>query len=146
MAAFRTTIDLEAPPEVVFDHFVRPELLVSWMGDWAELDPRPGGTFAVDINGVIVRGAFVRVERPTFLEIAWGERGNPLMPPGATELRIRLRAFGAGTRLELEHNGLHETEATKHALGWPHFLARLIVRASGRDPGLDSFAERAGTP
>ena len=28
MATFRTTIDLEAPPDVVFDHFVRPELLV----------------------------------------------------------------------------------------------------------------------
>jgi uncharacterized protein YndB with AHSA1/START domain len=26
--AFRTSIDIEAPPEQVFDYFVRPELLV----------------------------------------------------------------------------------------------------------------------
>ena len=43
MGTFRTTIDIAAPPERVYEHFVRPELLVAWMGDWAELDPTPGG-------------------------------------------------------------------------------------------------------
>src|SRR5262249_34907429 len=32
--AYRTSIEIEAPPERVFDHFVQPELLVRWMGDF----------------------------------------------------------------------------------------------------------------
>jgi uncharacterized protein YndB with AHSA1/START domain len=140
MAGFRTTLEIAASVETVFEHFVDPTLLVSWMGDWAELDPRPGGCFAVDINGVIIRGSYVRVERPHGIEIAWGEQGNPLMPPGATRLSVRLRAIEGGTRLELEHDGLAETEAEKHAVGWPHFLERLRVRAPGGDPGRDPWA------
>jgi uncharacterized protein YndB with AHSA1/START domain len=47
---FRTSIDVEATPEEVFDHFVRPELLVRWMGDFARLEASDGGAFSVDIN------------------------------------------------------------------------------------------------
>ena len=61
---FRTSIDIEAPAERVFDHFVRPELLVRWMGDLARLEAIDGGVFSVDINGVLIRGHFVRVDRP----------------------------------------------------------------------------------
>ena len=50
---FRTAIDIAAPPDRVFDYFVRPELLVRWMGDFAKLEAHDGGLFAVDINGVI---------------------------------------------------------------------------------------------
>lgn len=137
---YRTTVHIEAAPEVVFDHFVRPELLVRWMGDFAKLDAKGGGLFAVDINGVIIRGHFVRVERSTLVEIAWGEAGNEAMPPGSMRLVVRFRPFGAGTLVEFEHGGLDAGEAKKHALGWPHFIARLAVLAGGGDPGPDPWA------
>ena len=73
---FRTSIDIEATPDEVFDYFVRPELLVRWMGDTARLEAKDGGVFSVDINGVLIRGHFLRVERPRLLEIAWGEAGT----------------------------------------------------------------------
>lgn len=57
--AFRTSIDIEAPPDRVFDHFVQPELLVRWMGDFARLEAIDGGVFSVDIEA---RGALTRVE------------------------------------------------------------------------------------
>jgi len=136
---FRTAIDIAAPPDRVFDHFVRPELLVRWMGDFARLDARDGGLFAADINGVIIRGRFVRVERPSLIEIAWGEAGNEEMPPGSTRLVVRFTARGAGTRVELEHGGLSTREAPKHAIGWPHFLERLRVLGDGGDPGADPW-------
>ncbi len=72
-AAYRTEIAIAAPPDRVFDYFVQPELLVRWMGDFARLEARNGGLFAVDINGVLIRGSFLRVERPSLIEIAWGE-------------------------------------------------------------------------
>jgi uncharacterized protein YndB with AHSA1/START domain len=136
---FRTSIDIEAACEQVFDHFVRPELLVRWMGDAARLDAIDGGVFSVDINGVLIRGHFVRVERPRVIEIAWGEAGNEAMPPGATRLCVTFEARGSITRVVLEHSGLVPAEAEKHAIGWPHFVERLAVAAQGRDPGPDPW-------
>jgi uncharacterized protein YndB with AHSA1/START domain len=138
--SYRTAIEIAAAPDVVFDHFVRPELLVRWMGDRARLEARDGGVFAVDINGVIIRGHFVSVDRPRLIEVAWGEAGNDAMPPGSTRLVVRLTPKGEGTLVELEHQGLTPQEASKHALGWPHFLARLGVLAAGGDPGADPWA------
>ena len=142
---FRTSIDIEATPEQVFDHFARPELLVRWMGDVARLDAVEGGVFSVDINGVLIRGHFVRVERPRLIEIAWGEAGNDAMPPGATTLRVTFEARGSGTHVELEHDGLAPPEAKKHATGWPHFIARLAVAASGGHPGADPWKTQLST-
>lgn len=136
---FRTSIDIEATPERVFDHFVQPELLVRWMGDFARLEAKDGGLFSVDINGVLIRGHFVRVERPHLVEIAWGEAGNAAMPPGATRLCVTFEARGPVTRVELTHSGLVPAEAKKHAIGWPHFIERLGITASGRDPGPDPW-------
>jgi len=137
--AYQTQIDIEAAPEQVFDYFVKPELLVRWMGDFAKLEAKDGGLFAVDINGVIIRGEFVRIERPHLIEIAWGEAGNEAMPPGSTRLVVNLTAVAGGTRVELSHSGLVPVEAAKHAIGWPHFLERLAMAASGRDPGIDPW-------
>ena len=51
MADFSTSIDIEAPPDVVFAHLVTPERMVSWMGEHADLEPVPGGGFAVEPAG-----------------------------------------------------------------------------------------------
>ena len=136
---FRTSIDVRATQEQVFDYFVRPELLVRWMGDFARLEAIAGGVFSVDINGVLIRGRFVRVERPNLIEIAWGEAGNATMPPGATQLVVKLAPLRDGTRVTLEHSGLAPDEASKHAVGWPHFIERLAVAAGGADPGPDPW-------
>jgi uncharacterized protein YndB with AHSA1/START domain len=136
---FRTAIDIAAPPDRVFDYFVRPELLVRWMGDAARLQASEGGLFSVDINGVLIRGHFVRVERPTRIEIAWGEAGNEAMPPGATKLVVTFEARGGGTHVRLEHSGLTPAESKKHSIGWPHFIERLGVVAGGGDPGPDPW-------
>jgi uncharacterized protein YndB with AHSA1/START domain len=138
--AYQTQIDIEAAPAQVFDYFVKPELLVRWMGDFAKLEATDGGIFAVDINGIIIRGEFVRVEPPHLIEIAWGEAGNAAMPPGSTRLVVRLTPLTSGTRVQLTHSGLVASEAEKHAIGWPHFLERLSVAAKGRDPGPDPWA------
>jgi uncharacterized protein YndB with AHSA1/START domain len=136
---FETSIDIAAPPDRVFDYFVRPELLVRWMGDVARLEAVHGGLFSVDINGVLIRGHFARLERPTLIEIAWGEAGNEAMPPGATRLVVTFEPRGDGTHVRLEHSGLAPAEAKKHAIGWPHFVARLAVAALGDDPGPDPW-------
>lgn len=136
---FRTSIDIAATQDQVFDYFVRPELLVRWMGDFARLEANAGGLFSVDINGVLIRGHFVRLERPNLIEIAWGEAGNAAMPPGASRLVVSLVPYAGGTRVTLEHSGLTQGEAKKHAMGWPHFIERLALAANGTDPGPDPW-------
>jgi uncharacterized protein YndB with AHSA1/START domain len=140
--SYSTQLQIGAPPDAVFEYFVRPDLLIRWMGDAARLRAVEGGQFAVDINGVAIRGSYVRLERPHLIEIAWGEAGNSAMPPGSTRLVIRLTAAGDGTLLELAHSGLAPNEAERHAVGWPHFLGRLLVAARGLDPGADPWAIR----
>lgn len=140
MSQYRTSLEICASPDRVFEHFVKPELLVRWMGDYSALDAQTGGEFAVDINGVIIRGHYVRLERPHVIEIAWGELGNDNMPPASTMLRIHLKPTAKGTMVELEHDGLPGLEADKHAMGWPHFLDRLVMLAQGEDPGPDPWA------
>ncbi len=41
--AVTATTRIAAPPEVVFPYFTDPALIVTWMGDRADLDPQPGG-------------------------------------------------------------------------------------------------------
>jgi uncharacterized protein YndB with AHSA1/START domain len=145
-ASFSTQIEIDASREIVFDHFIRPELLVRWMGDFARLEAVDGGVFSVDINGVLIRGHFVRLRKPELIEIAWGEAGNTSMPPDATRLVITLEPRGAFTTLRLAHSGLTEQESSKHAIGWPHFLGRLTVAAHGGDAGPDPWKEAPPTP
>lgn len=46
----RHEVRIAAPPEVVFAYFTDPIRIVSWMGVSALLDPRPGGTFRVEVT------------------------------------------------------------------------------------------------
>jgi uncharacterized protein YndB with AHSA1/START domain len=115
--------------------------MVRWMGDYARLDARDGGEFSVDINGVLIRGAYVSVTPVNRVEIAWGELGNEALPPGASRVVIELLETSSGTRLTLTHTGLPGDEAVKHAIGWPHFLERMVACAQGGEPGRDRWAE-----
>jgi uncharacterized protein YndB with AHSA1/START domain len=44
------TEHIKAAPEVVFGYFTDPALIVSWIGESAELDLRTGGVFALDFG------------------------------------------------------------------------------------------------
>ena len=64
------SVHIEAAPEQVFEYFTSPEAFVRWMGDYALLQPTPGGALEVDINGVPVRGRYLEVEPPHRLLIS----------------------------------------------------------------------------
>lgn len=140
--AFTTSVRIGATPDEVFPYLTDPELIVRWMGDWAELRPAPGGVFALDINGVPVRGEYVVIDAPHRLVLTWGIAGHDTMPPGSTTVEIVLRPDAGGTVVELAHRGLPSEEVPQHGMGWSHFLARLAITASGGDPGPDPWASR----
>jgi uncharacterized protein YndB with AHSA1/START domain len=136
---FTTTVRIDAPPAEIFPYLVDTDLITRWIGEWAELDPTPGGKLALDVNGVPIRGAFLVVEPPHRLVFSWGAAGNDVIGPGSTTVEIRLRPDGDGTLLELAHRDLPLEELPQHGIGWGHFLARLVVAATGADPGPDPW-------
>lgn len=140
MPEFVTSIDIEAPPEVVFAHLTTAEGMVAWMGQHADLRPEPGGVFAVDINGTPVRGHYLELDPPRRVVVSWGIAGSDDLPAGASRVEFTLTPIEAGTRLDLRHSGLPDTRTDGHAKGWAHFLDRLTLAASDRDPGPDPWA------
>jgi uncharacterized protein YndB with AHSA1/START domain len=130
VADVTTSIDIAAPPEVVFAHLVTPDGMVAWLGQHAELDAAPGGVFAVDIGGTPVRGEYLEVDAPRRVVVTWGVAGNELLPAGASRVEFRLTATAGGTRLDLTHSGLPDVEQPKHAQGWAACLAQLAAAAA----------------
>jgi uncharacterized protein YndB with AHSA1/START domain len=138
------TLYIDAPPERVYAYFTEPEAIVVWMGDYALLDPAPGGRFEVDIKGSAGARRFLHLDPPHRLVISWGYAGSSSLPPGASTVEVRLTAEGAGTRVELQHRDLPTAERAGHVSGWGHYLARLQLTAAGHDPGMPQPAKQQG--
>jgi len=135
-------IFIAARPETVFSFFIDPEKIVRWKGIRAELDPRPGGIYRVDINGRdVARGEYVEVSPYSRIVFTWGweGEGSPL-PPGSSTVEISLTPEAEGTRLRLRHIGLPAELKAAHAEGWDHFLPGLVLAAEGREGGQDAFS------
>jgi uncharacterized protein YndB with AHSA1/START domain len=147
MPEFATSVEIEAPPEVVFRHLVTPEGMTAWMGEHAELEARPGGAFAVDVGGYLFRGEFLEVDPPRRVVVSWGLAGNADLPAGSSRVEFELERRTGGTLLRLRHTGLPEPMAATHRRGWTHYLSRLVRAATGADPGADhlpaTFREEA---
>ena len=139
MAEFQTAIEIAAPPQTVFDYLTTEAGMTAWMGQQADLDPRPGGRFAVNIAGHAIRGEYLQVEPPARVVVSWGMAGSEHLPPGASTVEFRLTPIDGGTRVELTHSGLPEVALAGHADGWGHFLPRLAVSAPGAEAGPDQW-------
>jgi uncharacterized protein YndB with AHSA1/START domain len=135
---------IAAPPHIVFAHFTDPEMMCRWKGTSAELDPRPGGQYRVNVTGRnVVRGEYLEVVPYSRVVFTWGweDPGNAL-PPGSSTVEVTLRPHQSGTHLRLRHHGLSGAGRESHAEGWDHYLGRLVIAAPGGDAGSDPWVER----
>jgi uncharacterized protein YndB with AHSA1/START domain len=140
--AVEREIWIAARPDVVFSYFTDPAKLLCWKGVAAELDPRPGGIFRVNVTGrEIARGEYVEIVPYSRIVFTWGweGEGSPV-PPGASTVEVTFTAEGDGTIVRLVHRDLPSGAEPEFAAGWDHFLPRLAAAASGVDPGPDPWA------
>lgn len=137
-------VKIEARPETVFSFLTDPKKLMRWKGVEADLEPRPGGAYRVNVTGSgLVVGEFVEVEPNRRVVFTWGWDGNDSVPPGSSTVEITLVPDGDHTILRLTHSGLPtDEERAGHATGWEHYLARLVVAAAGGDPGVDPWTQK----
>lgn len=113
----RSTVDIAATPERVFDALTDPRELAEWWGsddthrarDWT-VDARPGGAWGADTvdadgNPGRLEGEFRVVERPRVLETTW----HPSWDDAPSVVRYELEPCDvdgrAGTRLTVTHVG-----------------------------------------
>lgn len=139
MAEHRSSIDIDASPETVFEFLITENGMRTWMGTQATLEPMPGGVFAVDIAGYRARGSFLEVDPPRRVTITWGFIESNELPPGASTVSFELTRTSNGTRLEVVHTDLPDGEVPGHAEGWAHFLPRLTRAATGHTQPEDTW-------
>ena len=125
------TKSIDARPEEVFPYLVQPDLLLRWMGTWVDIDPKPGGTFAVDMGETQVRGSYLAVEPPHRVVFTWGIPGNDQMPAGSSTVEIVLRPENDGTIVELTHRDLPVDRLSDHEKGWKNLLGILARVLAG---------------
>ena len=141
----RRETQIAAPPATVFAFLTDPEKIVSWMGAEATIEAQPGGLYLLKGCGGdrarVARGAFREVVPVHRLAYSFGWEGSEVVPPGSSLVEIDLIDRDGGTLLRMTHSGLpNATQCAGHDRGWVHYLGRLAIAATGRDPGIDRGA------
>ena len=128
-------IRIDAPPSAVFEFLTDPAKMVRWMGTEAVLDPRPGGDYAVNINGhERVSGEVIEVVPDRRLVFTWGFTNPEIdVRPGASTVEVSFEESGNGTRVRLTHRDLPATERADHDGGWRGMLERLATAVTGTE-------------
>ena len=135
---YQRELKIDADAATVFAFFTDPQHLVRWMGVSADVEPRPGGLYLLEVHeGHFARGEFKEVVPVSRLAYTFGWQDRADIPPGSSMVEIDLTPINGSTMVRFRHSGLPPAAVPDHTSGWNHYLDRLILAASGRDPGPD---------
>jgi len=143
MAELVREIMIDATPETIWPFLVDPAKHLEWLGTEADIDPRPGGVYRVNVQGLHQSaGEYLEVvpQQKVSFTFGWEEEGHPI-PPGSSKIEITLHPEGSKTLVRLVHSGLPADAVSDHTNGWDHYLGRLAVAAAGGDAGPDTPRE-----
>jgi len=138
------SIEIEAPPHVVYRWLTEAPLLTEWMEarPGAIVEPTPGGLIRwTHRGGDTCSGYFVELRPHSRVVFTYGWEREPIgVPVGSTVVEITLDGRGPVTVVRLMQRGLSVAAAEGHAGGWSHFLGRLKELAAGQ-PATTSLGE-----
>ena len=128
------TIRISARPETVWKYWTDPQRMCDWWGAAAELEPRPGGVYRVEMDGgPVMSGEYLELvpyERLVF-SFGWEPTGDaPTIAPGGSRVEVTLIEDAGDTILTLRHTGIPDAFAELHASGWSHILPLLVAAAT----------------
>jgi uncharacterized protein YndB with AHSA1/START domain len=119
-------VRIAASPEIVFPYFTDPDRMTEWLAQKADLEPRPGGLFAIDVDGGKAQGSYVEVDPPHRVVFTWGIPGDNELPVGSSTVEVVLVAEDAGTVVTLTHRDLPAAKRPSHREGWDRHLGGLV--------------------
>ena len=123
---------LPAPPERVFEAWLRPESMARWLSPFADaaatVDPRVGGAFRVVMRGlgqeIEHTGEYREIDRPHRLVFTWA---SPYTGSSPSLVTVELVSVPPGDRTELTltHAHLPADQVEPHRGGWGTMLSHL---------------------
>ena len=130
----RRETHIAAPPAAVFALLTDPDKILRWIGTDAQLEPKPGGIYLVNVTGArCARGAFREVVPVHRLAYSFGWDGSEAVPPGSSLIEIDLIEQPDGTLLRaMTHSGLPDATPVRRPLGRLGALYRPPGRGRGR--------------
>ena len=134
------TLRIAAKPQTVWRYWTEPDRLCDLWGEAAQLDPRPGGTYRVEMSdGPTMSGEYLELVPYELIVFSFGwepEDGAPDLAPGSTRVEVTLTADAGDTILTVRHTGLPAGAADEHEDGWAShlpLLAEAAVDATDRE-------------
>jgi uncharacterized protein (TIGR03086 family) len=138
--AFEKSVLVPLNADDTFAMITEPDRLRRWQVITARVDLRAGGEYRwTVIPGHSVGGTITEVEPGRRVVFTWGWEGSADLPPGASTVTITLEPADGGTLVRLVHEGLAGEHADSHAMGWDHYLGRLVRAAAEGDAGPDEW-------
>ena len=139
--AITREIDIDAPPDVVWEIVTEAEHLAGWFSDEVEIDLRPGGAMLLTWHGHgPYRARVETVEPPATFAFRWILREGEEPARGSSTLVVMtLTPTDAGTRLRVVESGFSDLSWSEHerahyaaenADGWIRELDELRVYAA----------------
>jgi uncharacterized protein YndB with AHSA1/START domain len=131
--ALKITRRIAAPPERLFDAWLDPAMLRSFMSPGggvsttqAQTDPRPGGRYDIlmhnEMGEIPHWGVYREIDRPNRLAFTWN---SPHAEPDSL-VTLTFRKVGDDTEVTLVHDRFpSEQSRSGHEGGWTSILAAL---------------------
>ncbi|MGH3206018.1 MAG: TIGR03086 family metal-binding protein [Streptosporangiaceae bacterium] len=138
--AFEKSVLVPLNADDTFALITEPDRLRRWQVITARVDLRAGGDYRwAIIPGHSACGTITEVEPGRRVVFTWGWEGSAELPPGASTVTITLEPADGGTLVHLVHDGLAGEQLDNHAMGWDHYLGRLVRAAADGDAGPDEW-------
>jgi uncharacterized protein (TIGR03086 family) len=138
--AFEKSVLVPLNADDTFALITEPDRLRRWQVITARVDLRAGGDYRwTIIPGNSASGTITEVEPGRRVVFTWGWEGPADLPPGASTVTITLEPADGGTLVHLVHEGLAGVQLDNHAMGWNHYLGRLVKAAADGDAGPDEW-------
>ncbi len=135
------TVQLNHPPERVWQALTTAEGLGTWFGNSAEVDLRVGGEVRLAWEGgEVATLTIARLEPPRVFAYTWPINGLPADDPRRTYVEFTLEPTASGTTLNMVESGFgqvpdagaHDVAYSGNTKGWTHELGELVAYLDAR--------------
>lgn len=118
------TIQIDAPPEIVFRYFTDSARWAAWWGAGSSIEARSGGRMRIRYpDGTEATGEVIDIRADERIAFTYGYVSGKPIAPGASEVTIALEPSGRGTRLHLVHRFADAAVRDQHVQGWRYQLS-----------------------